>query len=90
MTDNRKSPGDRLVLGMLSVLRTLVVELSKKGVLDANEFVQIVQETAIAHREAGDPAISLMQFTPPVCKCAIRFQIRMSREKELRNLMLPL
>ena len=55
MTDNRKIPGDRLVLGMLSVLRTLVIELSKSGVLDANEFVQIVQETAIAHREAGDP-----------------------------------
>ena len=54
MTDNRKIPGDRLVLGMLSVLRTLVIELHKKGVLDANEFVQTVQETAIAHREAGD------------------------------------
>ncbi|THD70425.1 MAG: hypothetical protein E7813_08340 [Bradyrhizobium sp.] len=55
MTDGRKIPGDRLVLGMLSVLRTLVIELSKRGVLDANEFVHIVQETAIAHREAGDP-----------------------------------
>jgi hypothetical protein len=55
MKENRKIPGDRLVLGMLSVLRTLVIELSKKGVLDATEFVQIVQETAIAHREAGDP-----------------------------------
>lgn len=55
MADDRKIPGDRLVLGMLSVLRTLVLELSKRGVLDANDFVQTVQETAIAHREAGDP-----------------------------------
>ncbi|WP_156948589.1 hypothetical protein [Bradyrhizobium sp. WSM1417] len=55
MATGRKIPGDRLVLGMLSVLRTLVLELDRKGVLDANEFVQTVQETAIAHREAGDP-----------------------------------
>ncbi|MGY4366713.1 hypothetical protein ACVW1A_002778 [Bradyrhizobium sp. LB1.3] len=55
MATSRKIPGDRLVLGMLSVLRTLVLELDRKGVLDANEFVQTVQETAIAHRETGDP-----------------------------------
>jgi hypothetical protein len=47
--------GDRLVLAMLSVLRTLVLELSKRNVLDADEFVSILQQTAIAHREAGDP-----------------------------------
>jgi hypothetical protein len=29
-----KIPGDRLVLGMLSVLRTLVMELSKNGAID--------------------------------------------------------
>ncbi|MCK1409302.1 hypothetical protein [Bradyrhizobium sp. 76] len=55
MATGQKIPGDRLVLGMLSVLRTLVLELDRKGVLDASEFVQTVQETAIAHRETGDP-----------------------------------
>jgi hypothetical protein len=55
MAVDRKVPGDRLVLGLLSAFRTLVIELSKKGVLDAHEFVQTLQETAIAHREAGDP-----------------------------------
>lgn len=55
VTDDRKIPGDRLVLGMLSVFRTLVIELHNKGILDAFEFVRTVQETAIAHREAGDP-----------------------------------
>jgi hypothetical protein len=55
MADHRKIPGDRLVLGLLSAFRTLVIVLHKKGVLDANEFVQTLQETAIAHREAGDP-----------------------------------
>jgi hypothetical protein len=54
MANDRKIPGDRLVLGMLSVLRTLVIELSKRGVLDANQFVRTLQETAIAHRETGD------------------------------------
>jgi len=51
----KKIRGDRLVLALISVLRTLVLELSKRKVLDADEFVLIVQQTAIAHRETGDP-----------------------------------
>jgi hypothetical protein len=50
-----KVRGDRLVLAQLSVFRTLVMELSKRGLLDADEFVAIVQQTAIAHRDSGDP-----------------------------------
>src|SRR6516162_162352 len=46
---------DRLVLATISVLRTLVFELSRRGILDQAEFVSVVRETAIAHREAGDP-----------------------------------
>jgi hypothetical protein len=37
------------------VLRTLVLELSRRGVMDADEFTSIVQQTASAHRESGDP-----------------------------------
>src|SRR4051794_39694694 len=40
---------------MLSVLPTLVIELDRRGALDAADFVQIVQETAVTHRQAGDP-----------------------------------
>ena len=54
MADTKIS-GDRLVLATISVLRTLVLELSHRGVLDQSQFVALVQETAIAHREAGDP-----------------------------------
>lgn len=50
-----KIPGDRLVLGLLSAFRTLVLELSKKGAIDASEFASILKETASAHREGGDP-----------------------------------
>jgi hypothetical protein len=50
-----KIPDDRLVLALISVLRTLIFELSKKGIIDPDEFVQLVQQTAIAHRETGDP-----------------------------------
>lgn len=50
-----KIPGDRLVLGLISVLRTLVLELDRRGVINADEFVSLVQQTAIAHRETGDP-----------------------------------
>jgi hypothetical protein len=52
---SKKIPGDRLVLAMISVLRTLIFDLSKKGVIDADEFVLMVQQTAITHRENGDP-----------------------------------
>ena len=55
MDTGKKIPGDRLVLGLLSAFRTLVMELSKNGVLDHNEFVQVLQQTAEAHRETGDP-----------------------------------
>lgn len=50
-----KIRGDRLVLAMLSIMRTLILDLSKRGVLDADEFISQLQEIAITHREAGDP-----------------------------------
>jgi hypothetical protein len=50
-----KIPGDRLVLGMLSAIRTLVWTLSKKGVIDLDEYVTALQQTAAEHRNAGDP-----------------------------------
>ena len=34
-----KIPGDKLVLALISVVRTLVIELSKRGVLDAEELI---------------------------------------------------
>jgi len=50
-----KIPGDRLVLALISVLRTLVIDLDRRGVLDAEEFAAMLQQTAAAHRESGDP-----------------------------------
>jgi len=55
MDPSKKIPGDRLLLGLMSAFRTLVMELSKNGVLDHNEFVHVLQQTADAHRETGDP-----------------------------------
>jgi hypothetical protein len=55
MNPGKKIPGDRLLLGLLSAFRTLVMELSKTGVLDHEEFVRVLQRTAEAHRETGDP-----------------------------------
>ena len=57
-SESRKSakvPGDKLVLALISAFRTLVLELSKRGVLDAEEFATVLQQTAAAHRDAGDP-----------------------------------
>jgi hypothetical protein len=50
-----KIPGDRLLLALISVVRTLIVELSEKGLMDSHEFVAKLQDLAVAHREAGDP-----------------------------------
>jgi hypothetical protein len=66
---SKKVRGDRLVLALISAFRTLLVELSKKGIIDQDElvelskkgiidqdeFVALLQQTAIAHRESGDP-----------------------------------
>jgi hypothetical protein len=52
----KKIRGDRLVLATISVLRTLIHELSERGIMDQAEFVTKLQTLAIAHREAGDPS----------------------------------
>ena len=51
----KKIPGDRLVLATISVLRTLIHELSERGIMDQAEFATKLQTIAIAHRESGDP-----------------------------------
>jgi hypothetical protein len=43
MTTTTKIPGDRLVLALISAFRALVVELSNKGVIDADEFASKLQ-----------------------------------------------
>jgi hypothetical protein len=50
-----KIRGDRLVLGLISVVRTLILDLSQKGVLDVDDFVFKVRQVAETHREMGDP-----------------------------------
>lgn len=52
---SEKIPGDRLLLALISVVRTLVMELSNKGVMDAADFVATLHQLATAHRETGDP-----------------------------------
>lgn len=48
-------PPDRLLLGLISVVRTLVLDLSRRGVIDAQDFISMLEEIAVTHREAGDP-----------------------------------
>jgi hypothetical protein len=52
---SKKIPGARLVLATISVLRTLIIELSERGIMDQAAFATKLQTIAIAHREAGDP-----------------------------------
>ena len=74
MEPTPKIPGDRLVLGMLSAFRTLVVLLAKNGAIDLDEYVKSLQQIAAEHRQTGDPnnlanaihAISIhIQASPP-------------------------
>jgi hypothetical protein len=55
MEKRKRIPADRLLFATISVLRTLVLDLSKRGVIDLDKFIETVQETAVAHRETGDP-----------------------------------
>lgn len=55
MAEGKRIPADRLLFATISVLRTLIGELSRRGLIDPDEFVEVVQETVIAHRQAGDP-----------------------------------
>jgi hypothetical protein len=55
VTEDKKIPGDRLVLALISAFRTLVFDLSRKGVINQDEFILMLQETAVTQREHGDP-----------------------------------
>jgi hypothetical protein len=55
VTKDNKIPGDRLVLALISAFRTLILDLSRKGVINQDEFILLLQETAIDHRKHGDP-----------------------------------
>lgn len=52
---HKKIPADRFLFALLSAYRTLAVLLSKRGVLNLDELVLALQQTAATHREAGDP-----------------------------------
>jgi hypothetical protein len=51
----KRIPADRLLFAMISSLRTLVVMLEKRGILDADEFAETLQQIAAEHRATGDP-----------------------------------
>jgi len=55
MEPTQRIPGDRLVLGLLSAFRTLVLQLSENGALNIDKYVTTLQQTAAEHRQAGDP-----------------------------------
>ncbi len=55
MEKRKKIPADQLLFATISVLRTLVLDLSKRGVIDMDQFVETVQQIAVEHRETGDP-----------------------------------
>ena len=55
MEPTQRIPGDRLVLGMLSAFRTLVLQLSENAALDLDEYVTALQQIAAEHRQSGDP-----------------------------------
>ena len=55
MADTQRIRGDKLVLGTISVLRTLIVELDRAGALKLPTLLAAIDGTVTAHREEGDP-----------------------------------
>jgi len=83
METGKKIPGNRLLLGLLSAFRTLVMALSKNGALDQNEFVHVLQQTAEAHREFGDPN-RLADAIVRVCRSKMLTRIEVSYSARAR------
>ena len=55
MANSKKIGGDKLLLGLISAFRLLVLELAEKGLIDAEEYAQKLEELAGTHRQEGDP-----------------------------------
>ena len=51
----RKVPADRLVLALVSVLRTLIHELHKERAIEVGSLLAALDASIAAHRERGDP-----------------------------------
>jgi hypothetical protein len=51
----KKIPASSFLFAMLSAYRTLALLLDKRGVLQLDELILALQQTAAAHRESGDP-----------------------------------
>ena len=50
-----KIPGDRLVLGLFSAFRSLVLELAESDGIDLDRYLNTLDETADVHTATGDP-----------------------------------
>jgi hypothetical protein len=55
MPSTPKIRGDKLVLAMVSILRTLIVELDQAGVMPISAILAAIDDTVATHRELGDP-----------------------------------
>jgi hypothetical protein len=55
MPSGRKVPADRLVLALVSVLRTLIHELHKERAIEIGSLLSALDSSIAAHRERGDP-----------------------------------
>jgi len=55
MPSGRKVPADRVVLALVSVLRTLIHELHKERAIEIGSLLAALDSSIAAHRERGDP-----------------------------------
>lgn len=66
MDPSQRIPGDRLVLGMLSAFRTLVLQLSENGSLNLDEYVTPSNKRQLNIGNQVTPTTSPTQFTQSV------------------------
>ena len=55
MPSGRKVPADRVVLALVSVLRTLIHELHKERAIEIHSLLAALDASIAAHRERDDP-----------------------------------
>jgi hypothetical protein len=70
---NKKIPADRFLFALLSAYRTLAVLLSRRGVVDMDELVAALQQTAATHRESAP------MFFRATLRASASFGLRASR-----------
>ena len=64
MAKRKRIPADRLLFATISMLRALVLDLSKRGVIDLNDFIGTIQGSRLDHPIGKTSLVPTVEATP--------------------------